>query len=279
MYQSIKRHTCGVSYGILNRKVDTVDLAFLTIKWGTAFDQDDLNALKRAVAANTTGPIRFICLTDDSTGLDHDIESYPIPEFDLYTDTPKVGIWPKISLFHPVVATYAECVVFLDIDTVVVGNLDDLCHDPADALVMLGAGPRWRNMDVNLPALPASAFMTYRPKNHMQIFNHFKQNKAEITKTFLLEQQYVGAQAAKVTHYPIPWVQSFKYHLRRQYIVDLFTAPLAPNAETKLVAFHGFPRPFDVANTKSKWANEGRCGLHRPSWLQAYYRTYSDRNF
>ena len=75
--------------------------AFLTIKWGAEFDAEALNILKRAAQDHCSLPVRFVCLTDDSTGLDTDIETYPVPEFDLYADTPRVGIWPKISLFHP----------------------------------------------------------------------------------------------------------------------------------------------------------------------------------
>jgi len=254
-----------------------MDTAFLTIKWGTAFHPDDVNTLKRAVNANTSTARRFICLTDSPDGLDADIEVYPIPEFDLYDDTPKIGIWPKISLFHPVLATYAECLVFLDIDTIVTGSLDELCHDPAETLMMLAAGHRWRHMSASLPPMPASAFMTYRPAHHTHIFETFKANKAAMTEKFLLEQGFVGDTARMVDFYPLPWVQSFKYHLRRRHLIDFVLPPFQPAPETKLVAFHGFPRPFDVADRHAVWARPPRCGWHRPSWVINYYREFSDR--
>jgi hypothetical protein len=254
-----------------------MDTAFLTIKWGVEFHPDDINTLKRAALANTSSKIRFICLTDNSTGLDTDIEVYPIPDFDLYDDTPKIGIWPKISLFHPDVADYADCFVFLDIDTIVTSSLDDLCKDPDDTLMMLAAGQRWRQMDASLSPSPATAFMTYRPLHHTHIFETFKANKAKMTDKFLLEQQFVGDTAHKIDYFPLLWVQSFKYHLRRLHLVDILRPPSPPAHTTKLVAFHGFPRPFSVADRGATWARPPRCGWHRPSWVIDYYSKFSDR--
>ncbi len=124
-----------------------MDRAFLTIKWGSEFNPDDVNILKRAAVSNTSFKTRFICLTNDRQGLDTDIETFPIPEFELYRLTSPKGIWPKISLFHPDIAGIAELVVFLDIDTIVCGCLDELFNDPHDSLMLLSCGPRWVNMD------------------------------------------------------------------------------------------------------------------------------------
>lgn len=248
--------------------------AFLTIKWGTEFNPEDLNMLKRAAFANTSQPVRFICLTDDAEGLDADIETYPIPAFDFYRDTPRAGVWPKISLFHPDLTAYADLVVFIDIDTVIVGPLDDLFDDPGDALTMLTCGEKWRTMREDVAPEPATGVMTYRVAHQTHIFETFAANRDGFTQDFTLEQQYVGATAKRVQYYPVRWIESFKYHLRRRHLVDLVLAPRPPAPSTKLVAFHGFPRPSQVAETGNTWARPPRSGLRRPKWLLAYWRTY-----
>ena len=58
-----------------------------------------------------------------------------------------------------------------------------------------------------------------------------------------MEQGFVAAHAREKDYYPLEWIQSFKYHLRRQYVMDIFVPPLKPAPETLMVAFHGFPRP------------------------------------
>lgn len=255
----------------------TPSRAFLAIKWGPEFDPDDLNTLKRAALAQTSFPVRFICLTDDATGLDEDIETHPIPVFDLYDGLPRAAIWPKISLFHPDIAGYADLVVFLDIDTVVCGSLDDLFDDPNGALRVLGCGDRWRKLDDSIAAETATGVMTYRPSLQTHIFDAFVADKNGAANTYPLEQEFVGAVARQIEFYPVRWVQSFKYHLRRPPVIDLFLASKDPHPDSRLVAFHGFPRPRNVADPSMAWAPGLRSGRHRPRWICDYFDTFSDR--
>tara|TARA_B100000768_G_C11183276_1_gene333909 strand:- start:99 stop:878 length:780 start_codon:yes stop_codon:yes gene_type:complete len=257
--------------------VNLLDRAFLTIKWGSEFNPDDINILKRAAFANTSFKTRFICLTDDRKGLDSDIETFPIPEFELYSETPKKGIWPKISLFHPDISDIAELVVFLDIDTIICGCLDELFNDPHDNLMLLSCGPRWVNMDPALSTHAATGVMAYRPIFQSHLFRIFCEDIDKFTSQFTVEQMFVGFAAEKVSYFPILWIESFKYHLRQGYLVDLIKPPRRPKDTTKLVAFHGFPRPRHVGDRNLVWARPPRSGFHRPKWVKDYFRTYSDQ--
>ncbi len=251
-----------------------MDRAFITIKWGSEFNPDDLNVLKRAAFANTSFDVRFICLTDDANGLDPDIETYPIPEFALYENTPRAGIWPKISLFHPDIA---EFVVFLDIDTIIQGSLDALFKDPDDELMLLSCGPRWVHLDPAIPPRAATGIMAYRPAFQTHIFEKFCENIEGWTEQFVVEQQFVGFAARKADYFPVDWVESFKYHLRQDHLVDLIKPPREPQSATKLVAFHGYPRPRQVADRNLRWARPPRSGFRRPKWVIDYFKTYSDQ--
>lgn len=49
------------------------------MKWGTKYPALYVNNLASMVKRNLTLPYRFVCFTDDPTGLDNDIETFPLP--------------------------------------------------------------------------------------------------------------------------------------------------------------------------------------------------------
>jgi len=69
---------------------------------------------------------------------------------------------------------------------------------------------------------------------------------------------------------------TFKYHLRRQYLMDILVPPLKPAPETLMVTFQGFPRPNFIADKTSRWARFPRCGSHRHRWLIDYWNRYKN---
>jgi len=52
----------------------------ICIKWGDLYSSDYVNKLYAMVERNITRDHRFVCLTDDTTGLKSEIETTPIPE-------------------------------------------------------------------------------------------------------------------------------------------------------------------------------------------------------
>ena len=247
----------------------------LTIKWGTEFSADHVNILFKAACSNTSQKFDFVCLTDNPDGLDDGIISYPIPQTGLKEFPKSQGAWPKVCLFHPDLLGKIEQVLFLDIDTVITGNIDPLFNDPGDKLRMLSCGPRWRNFDASLPCQPASGVLSYNLKCHTNIFEQFKNNPDQAYSNFELEQTFLGNTANAVDYFPLEWVQSFKYHLRRQFIADIFLPPKNPSEKSILVAFHGYPRPHQIWGQRQQWARFPRCGVRRPKWMMDYFEAYS----
>ena len=83
------------------------------IKVGTKYGPEYVNRLAASVARHTTVPHEFVCWTDDSTGL-------ACARAPIGTDLP--GWWAKLVLFTP----HTERLLFLDLDTVIVDNMDFL---------------------------------------------------------------------------------------------------------------------------------------------------------
>ena len=253
-----------------------VKKSIVTIKWGEEFISEDVNILKRAVRDNSEDSYQFVCLTDNASGLDDDIVALPIPTAGLSQMPKPKGAWPKICLFHPSLCELFEQVLFLDIDTVICGNIDPFLQEPGEVLWLLSCGPRWKSFNSELPPQPATGVMSYNVSRHLNIFNNFAKDPNYAYNAFDIEQEFVGSTAVEIDYFDLEYVQSFKYHLRRQYLVDLFLPPQAPHEKSRMVAFHGYPRPRQVANIGKKWARFPRTGINRPTWLTDYWNLYSD---
>ena len=87
------------------------------LKTGGPYNAEYVKLLMNAVKANTTVPHTFVCLTDD-------------PAVDFCKVIPLIhgwpGWWSKIELFRKDLPEVQS--VFFDLDTVIMGNLDELFH-------------------------------------------------------------------------------------------------------------------------------------------------------
>lgn len=254
-------------------------LSIVTMKWGKAYSSNEVNILYRAATANTSILFDFVCLTDDPEGLDPKIKARGIPLSGLSRMPDgwmnREGVWPKVCLFHPDLKDEFRQVLFLDIDTVIVGNLDPLLADPCDELVMMSGGKRWKWQDERFAPEPASGVLSFQPRLHGKIFEQFIADPLDAMERFRTEQEFVGYAAGKISFFPVTWIESFKYHLRRYPVVDMFVPPNRPKTSTRIVAFHGFPNPIHVVSNGTRWSRFPRVGWRRPQWLQEYWECYS----
>ena len=112
----------------------------ICIKWGTKFGPEFVNRLHGMVARNITPPFKLYCFTDDGTGLHPDIGVRPLPEFEYQAPVNTKGKWPKSRLWGDL-GDVTGVVLFLDLDVIVTGNLDDFFAfgEPDDTV--LGLNP------------------------------------------------------------------------------------------------------------------------------------------
>jgi uncharacterized Rossmann fold enzyme/glycosyltransferase involved in cell wall biosynthesis len=91
------------------------------LKAGTAYGSQYVNVLRDMLSRNLTAgfPGRFVCITDDPTGLDEGIEIIPLPD-DLET------WWGKLYMFKRGLFADGERCVFMDLDTLVIGAIEFL---------------------------------------------------------------------------------------------------------------------------------------------------------
>ena len=110
----------------------------ICIKWGTKFGPEFVNRLHGMIARNITPPFRLYCFTDDGAGLHPDIAVRPLPEFDYQAPVNTRGKWPKSRLWGDL-GDVTGVVLFLDLDVIVTGSLDDFFSfgEPDDTVVGL----------------------------------------------------------------------------------------------------------------------------------------------
>ena len=70
----------------------------LCMKWGTKYSAEYVNILYSMVARNLTREFRFVCLTEDATGLHDQVEVFPLPELSVDLAGPERG-WNKLAVF------------------------------------------------------------------------------------------------------------------------------------------------------------------------------------
>ena len=78
-----------------------------------------------ASARNLAPPFSFTCFTDAAEGLRPEVRAEPLPPLDVAMPTGTKGIWPKARLWGERLGDLAGPVLFMDLDLVVVGSLDD----------------------------------------------------------------------------------------------------------------------------------------------------------
>ena len=251
----------------------------LCMKWGRKYGPEFVNALYYGVSRHLTGPYRFLCLTDDPTGLAPGIETHPLP------DTPlKAGLldrkrhgegWRKLAVFQRGLADLQGTVLFLDVDVAITGSLDRLfAFEPGRFCIIrdwleIRRYPFRRVFQRRFhpQADSNSSVFRYEMPEHAYAYEHLMANQNWADRNFRLAQQYMGAAIGDRAFWPAEWVVSFKRALKRLFPLNLFLAPTRPR-DASIVVFHGHPGPDE--------AIEGyRRGLHsrtRPAeWLRQHW--------
>jgi hypothetical protein len=247
----------------------------ICIKWGDLFGPDYVNVLHRACRANITGPFQFVCLTPDGAGLDPNVIVHPIPDIGLTPDQWYTSrVWPKIAIFAPELAHLGGRCLFIDLDMMITGALDEM-FEATGGFISLDGGKNWWPRASGYAPMLATGVFAFDLGGQSQIMSAFLANKDHITATYPNEQTVVGEQARDITYWPHGWVISFKRWLRRPLGVDMFVPPKAPPAQAKIIAFHGTPRPFDLVSPKAGfWDRPPHMGRGQVTWVYDYWVKY-----
>jgi hypothetical protein len=249
------------------------DRLILCMKYGTAYPSEYVNVLYSAVRSAMRGSFRFICLTDDADGVCDGVECLPIPDIGLDRDEWFIGgVWPKVSLFDGVLHGLRGRALFIDLDMVILRDLDVFFEFPGD-VVGLNAGTSWGRKSGSLQF--GTGIFAFDPGSHPEIADNFRRHKKSVIASFRTEQAYAASILDKVSYWPDDWVISFKRRLRRPIGLDLVMQPKSPPETSKVVAFHGKPRPRDLLPGGPRfWDRFPHLGNGPVGWMSEYWQQH-----
>lgn len=109
-----------------------IAINIVCLKWGTKYGPEYVNRLRAAIVKNTRIPIKFHCFTDNATGLHNDVIVHPLKYKNLDS------WWNKLYLFSDEIAIpQGERIFYVDLDTLITGNIDRLLKHQTSKLVAL----------------------------------------------------------------------------------------------------------------------------------------------
>lgn len=235
----------------------------ICMKWGTAYGPEYVNILAAMVKRHVTLPHKFICFTDDTTGIHSHIETRAIPEIPLGS-APIFSGWRKLASLSPELGLTGT-VLFLDLDLIIMENMDQfLTYKPGEFCII----ENWTQMG---QGIGNSSVYRYEAEKHHDIFNDFVQNHEQIYKDVVNEQIYLTRMVAKkhnVVWWPAQWCRSFKRHCLPNILLRAFVSPKAPEG-CKILVFHGPPKPIDAAY--GRWPQK-RKFLRPASWILNHWK-------
>jgi hypothetical protein len=138
----------------------------------------------------------------------------------------------------------------------------------------IGGGRDWRRgrTPVN-PDLLTGVF-AFDIGGEPQIADAFRVDPVGAQSAFGYEQRFVERHVRAWRPWPPGWVVSFKRHLRRPIGLDRVLPPMKPPPGTRIVAFHGEPRPKALAAPDSRWGTFPHYGRGAVAWVRDYFETY-----
>lgn len=216
------------------------------MKWGTLYGSEYVNRLYAMARAQTSGELRFVCLTDDRTGVRPEVECLDCPTIDIPFPYNLLG-WRKVNLFaqSDKLFGFTGNWLFIDLDVVITGNLDDFfVYKPERPFVVMQnwtqPGQKIGNTSVYRFTVGAASFLLPR----------LIQNFAEIKAKYNNSQTFISREIGDIEFWPDEWCQLFKVQCIAPFPQRLWRDPIIPTG-CRIVAFPGSPNPHEAA--KGQW--------------------------
>lgn len=219
--------------------MEAKSINIICMKWGTKFGADYVNRLYSMVQRHLTRPHRFVCFTDDSNGVLDGVECLPLPPMDLPPG--KERGWRKLSTFQAPLADLEGTTMFLDLDVVIVGSLDEFFDYPGEFLI-IHDWLRKGSIEGN------SSVYRFEANAHPEVFHYFVENIDKVKANFRHEQAYLSHKMHELKllkYWPAEWCVSFKRSCLLPFPQNLWKVPQIPD-NARVVVFHGNPNPEDA---------------------------------
>ena len=208
------------------------EITVTALKWGEKYKAAYYNTLFRMVERHLSVPFDFLLYTDDPRGIFPSILCRPIEE----------GLrswWGKMNLYRPApVGVLTDKILFLDVDIVITGSLDDLVRYPSDACYMRDYPEDYPGLSDEQRAAANTSVILLRKGSRSAVWDFYVSkgmpNGAE--GGGYSDQNVLNESGTQRDLFPDSWVRSYKLHK-----MDRGLTP-----DCRIVVFHGDPKPWDL---------------------------------
>ena len=214
----------------------------ICIKWGEKYKARDVNHLYRGVKRNTKYDIDFYCFTENPDGLDKEIKVFPIlttPPWTTHAYRKEAGLCDD-----NLAGLNGQRVFFFDLDSLIVGNLDEFFEYPqGDKFYIINC---WRHRRGHKKDIVGQASCySFVVGTLGYIKDYYEANSKEVVdKFYTASQEYLSAKVMEkygpLNFWPDNWFKSFYDHCMPQAFLRWLVTPKLPDVPgLKMVAFHG----------------------------------------
>lgn len=240
----------------------------MCIKWGTAYGADYANTLYAMVARNTDRPLRFVCFTDDATGLRKEIAALPLPPIDL-PPSHQWKAWRKISLWQKDLADLTGDVLFIDLDVVVTGSIDVFFDfKPEETYCVI---ENWTQAG---QGIGNTSVFRLRVGAHAEVYETLMADPAGTVAQFRNSQTFCSRTITSMVYWPAEWCVSFKHTLLPRWPLNFIQTAALPES-ARVICFTGYPNPDHARDgvwpTSAKWKQLYKHVRPTP-WIAEHWR-------
>jgi len=227
----------------------------LCLKWEDRYGPEYVNRLYSMVARNTKRPLRFVCFTDDRTGIRPEVELLDMPAFDL-PEVMRRHPFRRMFIFQKQLADLTGPVLHLDLDLLVSGNVDDLFDFKPDSEFCVAEN--WTQQGQGIGNMSVFRFKIGSMSHIWDIFRADPLRQMQLHRN---SQTFVCRNLQHIDFYPRHWCLSFKHSIVPRWPLNLFLTPQLPR-DARIVAFTGKP---DIS--------EAAVGEWPAVWWKKIYKT------
>lgn len=237
------------------------------MKWGTRYGPDYVNRLWSMIQRHTRRPTRLVCYADDGAGIDPAVEVQPLLPIEL-PEAMRWRPWRKIALWGETLPGVEGDALFLDLDIVIAGPLDDFFdYAPGRFCVIRN----WTSPDGRIGNTTCYRFRVGSAPHLLANLTRDPLPKLEAHRN---SQTYVSREIGlPLTYWPADWCVSFKHSLLPRWPLNFVLTPKLP-PDARIVAFTGKPDPDEALEGRWPAVWHKRIYKHvRPTpWIGEHWR-------
>lgn len=239
----------------------------ICLKWEDRYGPEYVNKLHSMVRRNTRRPLRFICFTDDPTGIDPAIEIKRMPPFTL-PEVMRKHPFRRMFIFQNPLEDVEGHVLHFDLDVLITGNIDDFFdYKPTSTFCV---AENWTQPGQGIGNMSVFRF---RAGSHPYIYERFMSDPLGQKRKYRNSQTFVCRNISELDFFPRNWCLSFKHSLLPRWPMNFFLTPKLP-PDAKVVAFTGRPDIDEAAmgRWETTWWKRSYKYVRPTPWILEHWR-------